>query len=738
MIGEKAAKGLRPFAPQSFGRYTLLAPLASGGMGEVYLGRLEGVEGFEKLVVIKKILPQLAHDDDFRGRFVSEARVLVKLHHGSVAQVLDMGEREGELYIALEFVDGKDLRKVAARCKERGHTVPLGLTLFVMMRVLDALAYAHRKKDEADQDLNLVHRDVSPQNVLISYEGEVKVIDFGLAKSSLSLGRTSPSVVLGKFFYMSPEQARHQKVDRRSDLYAAGICLYELIAGKNPFETVAQGELMAKVANPEIEPLGQAMPGVPPAVEQLVMRALAPDPKDRFASAEEMRGRLMAAMLELDPGAGPESLAHFMRAVFTGEHAQERKIFAQLREAGREARPDARTGLMPVLQIADSKPPDARANTVVAEVAAPPKPMTPANAETHVGPVPASNRETLAAMPALSIPEPSQTDVFQLPSGRDAESTRPADTGEMPVLSQGAADTGEMRALPDLDGGATEGPFEFQMPDESTGHRTTDPGPAAAGAQPTLDRPGGACAAPQPAARRAARAHPRHRAHRRARQPRGPAGVPAPGPRRTQAGAVAAHHPGGDGGGAAALGAAGARAALERPWPAGALRRAHAPHAPSAAHALHRRRTPPGARGHQARRAGAAEGGHRRGALHGSAEAGVERPPGFRPGGARTPRPSPRRAGRPRPPTRARPSTRRRCSPASPPSGSRAGRCRSRPPRRARRRPTCPAGATRSWWAWPSARGWCWWWWSGCSRGASRTPDDATPPAEVVTRSPRG
>ncbi|MBS2032817.1 MAG: protein kinase [Deltaproteobacteria bacterium] len=477
MIGEKAAKGLRPFAPQSFGRYTLLAPLASGGMGEVYLGRLEGVEGFEKLVVIKKILPQLAHDDDFRGRFVSEARVLVKLHHGSVAQVLDMGEREGELYIALEFVDGKDLRKVAARCKERGHTVPLGLTLFVMMRVLDALAYAHRKKDEADQDLNLVHRDVSPQNVLISYEGEVKVIDFGLAKSSLSLGRTSPSVVLGKFFYMSPEQAKHQKVDRRSDLYAAGICLYELIAGKNPFESVPQGELMAKVANPQIEPLGQAMPGVPPAVEQLVMRALAPDPKDRFASAEEMRGRLMAAMLELDPGAGPESLAHFMRAVFTGEHAQERKIFAQLREAGREARPDARTGLMPVLQIADAKPPDARANTVVAEVVAPPKPMTPATAETHVGPVPESNRETLAAMPALSVPEPSQTDVFQLPGGREAEATRPAETGEMPVLSQSAADTGEMRALPgaDLDSGPTEGAFEFQMPEDSGGHRTTDP-----------------------------------------------------------------------------------------------------------------------------------------------------------------------------------------------------------------------------------------------------------------------
>jgi len=388
MLGEKAVKGLRPFAPQPFGRYTLLAPLASGGMGEVFLARLEGAEGFEKRVVIKKILPALAHDQDFIDRFVTEAKVLVKLHHGSVAQVLDMGQQDGDYFIALEFVDGKDLRKVAARCKERGHTVPLGLTLFVAMRVLDALAYAHRKKGEDEADLNLVHRDVSPQNVLISYEGEVKVIDFGLAKSSLSLGRTSPNVVLGKFFYMSPEQAKHAKVDRRSDLYATGICLYELIAGKNPFEGVPQGELMARVADPHLEPLGMAMPGVPPAVEQLVMRALAPDPKDRFATAEEMRGRMMAAMLELDPGAGPESLAHFMRAVFANEYAHERKVFASLREAvSASAHSDARTGLMPVLRLAGDDEQAIHAGpggvTQVAPGAAP----TPATAETHVGPV---------------------------------------------------------------------------------------------------------------------------------------------------------------------------------------------------------------------------------------------------------------------------------------------------------------------------------------------------------------
>ncbi|HVG60488.1 MAG TPA: serine/threonine-protein kinase, partial [Hyalangium sp.] len=189
---------LRPFRPQPFGRYTLLSHLATGGMGEIYLARLEGVQGFEKLCVIKKILPQLAEDHEFVDRFVGEARTLVKLSHGSIAQVLDMGLHEGEAYMALEYVDGKDLRKVAGRVRDRQTPLPLTFVLFVMGRVLDALAYAHRKKDDEERDINLVHRDISPQNILISYEGEVKVIDFGLAKSRLSAAKTNPSIILGK------------------------------------------------------------------------------------------------------------------------------------------------------------------------------------------------------------------------------------------------------------------------------------------------------------------------------------------------------------------------------------------------------------------------------------------------------------------------------------------------------------------------------------------------------------
>ncbi len=327
---------LRPFKPTRFGRYTLLMPISTGGMGEVFLARLEGAQGFEKLCVIKKILPHLAEDHDFVERFVDEARILVKLSHGAIAQVLDMGVEDGAPYIALEHIDGKDLRRVAARMRDRKMPLPLSFVLFVMTRVLDALAYAHRKRGDDDKELNLVHRDVSPQNILISYEGEVKMIDFGLAKSTLSSSKTNPSIILGKFLYMSPEQARHQKVDRRSDLYAVGLCLYELVAGKNPFDEVPPGELMAQVASPKLRPLTQAEPLCPAALGEAVTRALSPDPAQRFQTAEEFRARLQAILHEIDPAAGSEKASRFMREAFAVEYHAERKMLSALREQAKQ------------------------------------------------------------------------------------------------------------------------------------------------------------------------------------------------------------------------------------------------------------------------------------------------------------------------------------------------------------------------------------------------------------------
>jgi eukaryotic-like serine/threonine-protein kinase len=322
---------LRPFRPVPFGRYTLLSPLAMGGMGELYLGRLEGAQGFEKLCAIKKILPSLVEEPTFVERFVDEARILVKLSHGSIAQVLDMGVHQGEPYIALEYVDGKDLRKVIARANDAGTRLPLTFCLYVMGCVLEALAYAHRKRDEEDRELNLVHRDVSPANILVSYEGEVKVIDFGLAKSALGAARTHPSMILGKFRYMAPEQARHQRVDRRADIYAAGLCLYELLTGQSPFEGVPPHELMARVSQPELPPMQQALAHCPPQLVELLGRALQADPSQRLGSAEEFRRGIALALNELEPSGGPQAAASHMREAFAHEYQQERRLLASLR-----------------------------------------------------------------------------------------------------------------------------------------------------------------------------------------------------------------------------------------------------------------------------------------------------------------------------------------------------------------------------------------------------------------------
>lgn len=329
---------LRPFRPTPFGRYTLLVPISFGGMGEIYLARLENPLGFEKLCVIKKILPHLSKDPDFIERFTNEAKTLAQLSHGSIAQVMDIGIHQGEPYIALEHVDGKDLRKISGRMRDRSLPVPLTLSLYVMSRVLDALAYAHRKRDEEEREIGLVHRDVSPQNVILSYEGEVKVVDFGLAKSTLNESHTHPSVILGKFLYMSPEQAQHQVVDRRSDLYSVGLCLYELISGNNPFEGCPPAELLAQVSAPQIPPLRAVEPLVPGNVEAVVMKALARDPAQRFQSAEEFRGKLLSCLLQIDSEVGPESASRFMRETFQAEIQQERKLLSSLREHLRQRR----------------------------------------------------------------------------------------------------------------------------------------------------------------------------------------------------------------------------------------------------------------------------------------------------------------------------------------------------------------------------------------------------------------
>lgn len=350
---------LRPFRPMRFGNFTLLAPLGAGGMGEIFLARSTFQGGLDRFCVIKRILPHLATDPEFVTRFLDEIRTLLQLQHGSIAQVYDAGAYGEEYWISLEFVDGKDLRKLLQRLQAEGERLPLELSLFVAIRVLEALAYAHRKKDEAGRELGLVHRDVSPQNVLLSYEGEVKVIDFGLAESKISVARNPAQTVMGKLYYMAPEQGRGGIVDRRSDLYAVGVILWEMLVGRNPHEGSDSGKLLERITDPRLPPIQVEDPSIPPSVASVVDRALSPDPFRRFATAEEMRSRLAACLSERAPEVGPEAMGRWLTRLFQDEYDRERDLFKRLasREEEGSFDPDGETQVIAVSDRLPSPPP---------------------------------------------------------------------------------------------------------------------------------------------------------------------------------------------------------------------------------------------------------------------------------------------------------------------------------------------------------------------------------------------
>ena len=221
-----------PQFPRLLGRYELVHLLGQGGMGEVYLAKISGAAGFEKPCIVKTILPALLKDGQFLDRFHHEAKVLVHLVHSSIAQVYDMGEAEGTYYMALEYVAGVDLAYLQEQARTEGQQLPVPVALYLGQRIAEGLGYAHRKTGPDGTPLGIVHRDVSPHNVMVSYEGEVKVIDFGLAKSAARSKYTLPSTVMGKLGYMSPEQARAEPVDHRSDIYSCGVVVWELLAGR--------------------------------------------------------------------------------------------------------------------------------------------------------------------------------------------------------------------------------------------------------------------------------------------------------------------------------------------------------------------------------------------------------------------------------------------------------------------------------------------------------------------------
>ncbi|HEY4592037.1 MAG TPA: serine/threonine-protein kinase, partial [Thermoanaerobaculia bacterium] len=306
---------------ERFGQYTLLERIAAGGMAEVWKARMRGVEGFQKTVAIKRILPHMTDNAEFVGMFIDEAKLAAQLTHPNIVHIYDLGKIGRDYYIAMEYVDGKDLRSLLNATRRKGMEMPLGLGLLIAARVASALDYAHRKRDFEDRELGLVHRDVSPQNVLLTAEGDVKLCDFGIAKAVSKVGQTQMGALKGKLQYMSPEQAWGRPVDARSDLFSLGAVLFEMITGERLFTGESEISVLEAVRQGRTRTPRQVDPALPREVDEIVARALAVDPKDRFQSAGEMKQRLEAALASLSPATGQTDLALFIQRALEPEPA---------------------------------------------------------------------------------------------------------------------------------------------------------------------------------------------------------------------------------------------------------------------------------------------------------------------------------------------------------------------------------------------------------------------------------
>ncbi len=321
--------------PRQFGKYTLLRAIAAGGMARVYLAIQRAVAGFEKLVVIKRILPELSQDPAFVEMLLSEARTAATLNHPNIVQTFDVGEVDQTYYIAMEHINGEDIRSVVRAMKRASVTeFPIEHTLSIILGTCAGLAYAHDKRDLEGSALNIVHRDISPQNVLITFSGDVKIVDFGIAKTNeLTAGeRTQAGQLKGKVPYMSPEQASGKDIDHRSDIFAVGIMLFELTTGRRLFKAKSEFETLKLICERDYPRPSQIRPDYPPALEAIVMRALAKDPEQRYQSARDMQADLESFIREERIAASAVSLGAWMRMLFEDKIAEQKEALQDVKQ----------------------------------------------------------------------------------------------------------------------------------------------------------------------------------------------------------------------------------------------------------------------------------------------------------------------------------------------------------------------------------------------------------------------
>ena len=356
-----------PVQGEMFGRYMLLDRVAAGGMAEVWRAKISGSDDFQRIIAIKKILPHVAEDQDFISMFRDEAKITVQLQHSNIGQVMDFNKVGDVYYIAMEYIPGKDLKTIwNYQRKIAQEPLNIGLACYICQQMADGLDYAHRKVDNLGQELIIVHRDVSPQNVLVSWDGEVKVIDFGIAKAAGKSGRTQAGVLKGKFGYMAPEQIRGVPLDGRADVFALGVVLYEMLCGKRAFQAKSDFALLEKVRKVQITPPRQINPQIPAELEQIMMKALAKNRDQRYRWASDFSQDLQRFLLMNGKPPSRYELAEFLKVIFPVEHQEER----QRLESYRSIQPPPLNYRAPAspapAQGAAPPPPPGMENTVIA------------------------------------------------------------------------------------------------------------------------------------------------------------------------------------------------------------------------------------------------------------------------------------------------------------------------------------------------------------------------------------
>src|SRR5260221_4808068 len=402
-------------------RFELIAELATGGMATVYLARLSGAGGFQRFAAIKRLHPHLAREPEFIEMFLDEARLAARIHHPNVVAILEIGTSEQGYYLVMEYVEGDTLGRLFARSAQTGERLPMRVGLRIVLDVLAGLDASHELKDDEGHPLGIVHRDVSPQNVLVGIDGSARLTDLGVARATSQLSTARTGHLKGKLAYMAPEQARGARdIDRRADVFAAGIVLWEMIAGRRLFKGDGEADTLNKVLHEPIPPLTAAAPTVPPAIDALVSRALDRDRDARFATAAEFADVLERAARSVGALGTHKDVAAHLEAALGTELAQQRDV---LRGWLARAEPSRRSMAPP------SVPPPGMASQVSTAPRQEPGPYRP---DHEAAPVPGSG-------PRLSERPPST--VSSVTSAAISTTPMPVEPPAAPPFGAASRDT---------------------------------------------------------------------------------------------------------------------------------------------------------------------------------------------------------------------------------------------------------------------------------------------------------